>query len=61
VIDDTVTLLWDAEEATFWLTLFHSCPIPNQMTDEISFQFPVRMGEIVVSKGITGTVPVTGG
>jgi hypothetical protein len=42
-IDDAVTLLWDAKTVTFWLTLFHSSPSPNQMTDEISFQAQVLL------------------
>jgi hypothetical protein len=40
-IDDTVTLARDAEKSTFWLTIFHSCPDPDQMTDEITFEVPV--------------------
>ena len=42
-IDENVTLLRDAEKPRSWLTLFHSCPTPDQMTDEISFQVPVLL------------------
>jgi hypothetical protein len=42
-IDDNVTLLRDPEKPRSWLTLFHACPAPGQMTDEISFQVPVLL------------------
>lgn len=41
--DDTVTLARDAEKSTFWLKVFHSCPAPDQMTDEITFEVPVLL------------------
>jgi hypothetical protein len=35
-----------AGKETFWLTLFHSNPSPDQMTDEISFQAPVLLASV---------------
>ncbi len=45
--ENNVTLLRDPDETTFWLTLFHSNPALDQMTDEISFQAPVLLSSVV--------------
>jgi hypothetical protein len=46
-IQNNFTLLRDPDEQTFWLTLFHSNPAPDQMTDEISFHVPVLLSSVV--------------
>jgi hypothetical protein len=46
-IEDNVTLLHCPDETTFLLTIFHSNPAPDQMTDEVSFQVPVLLSSVV--------------
>ena len=45
-IQNNVTLMRDSDKETYWLTLFHSNPRPDQMTDKISFQAPVLLDNV---------------
>jgi hypothetical protein len=49
-IDSNITFLRNPGEPTLWLTLFHACPISDQMTDELSFQVPVLHVSVVRGK-----------
>ncbi len=49
-VAEPITLLRDPDKPVFWLTLFHACPLPDQMTDEISFRVPVLPFSMVRGK-----------
>jgi hypothetical protein len=46
-IENNITLLCDPDETAFLLTVFHSNPAPDQMTDEITFQVPVLLSGVI--------------